>query len=92
MKRGGFGIWRSQGGNHGSWNGDYWVKVYRGALGRILCTQDTDSVRFAAEGIPHTGIVVGRPEQHHLGAWVNFLELMDAVLNEAGIRGRIESP
>lgn len=60
------------------------------ALGRVLCTQDTDFVRLAAAGISHAGIVLGHPEHHHIGAWVNFLELLAAVVDAAEMRDRVE--
>lgn len=60
------------------------------ALGRVLCTFDTDFIRLALAGTPHAGIVLGHPEQHHIGSWVTFLELMDAVVSSEEMRNRVK--
>lgn len=59
-------------------------------LGCVLCTYDTDFVGLALQGFSHAGIVVGHPERHYIGAWVTFLELMDAVLSDTDMVGRVE--
>lgn len=48
-------------------------------LGRVLCAFDTDFVDLAARGMNHAGIVIGQPEEHYIGEWVKWLELMHAV-------------
>ena len=60
------------------------------ALNRVLCTYDTDFIRLAVAGTPHAGIVLGHPEQHHIGPWVAFLELMDAIVSGEEMRNRVE--
>jgi predicted nuclease of predicted toxin-antitoxin system len=40
-------------------------------MGRVLCTYDTDYVALATKGIEHAGIVIGQPESHRVGEWVN---------------------
>jgi predicted nuclease of predicted toxin-antitoxin system len=48
-------------------------------MGHVLCTYDTDFIELARDGIEHAGIVLGQPEDHHIGEWVRWLELMHAV-------------
>ena len=43
------------------------------AMGRVLCTHDTDYIQLASSGRQHAGIVLGQQDQHHIGAWVTFL-------------------
>ena len=57
---------------------------------RVLCTFDTDFLKLALEGQSHAGIVLGQPELHYIGAWVNFLELLHAILSPEEMRDRIE--
>lgn len=57
---------------------------------RVLCTYDTDYVVLAAEGQEHTGIVIGQPELHYIGAWVKWLTLMHAVYDPETMRNRVE--
>jgi hypothetical protein len=57
---------------------------------RILCTYDTDFVALAAEGLEHTGIVIGQPESHYIGEWVKYLSLMHAVYSAEEMHNRIE--
>ena len=57
---------------------------------RVLCTYDTDYVQMAAEGVEHSGIVIGQPELHYIGEWVKWLELMHAVYVPEDMRNRVE--
>ncbi len=57
---------------------------------RVLCTFDTDFIRMAVEGQQHSGIVLGQPESHHIGAWVRHLELMHAVYESEDMTNHIE--
>ena len=42
-------------------------------MGRVFCTNDSDFIEIASEGIEHTGIVVGQQEKHFIGTWVKYL-------------------
>ena len=42
-------------------------------MGRVFCTNDSDLVEIASEGIAHAGIVFGQQEKHFIGTWVKFL-------------------
>lgn len=57
---------------------------------RVLCTFDTDYIQLAAEGIEHCGIVIGQPEDHHIGEWVKWLELMHAVYTPEEAKNLVE--
>ena len=59
-------------------------------MGRVLCTYDTDYVLLAAEGQAHSGIVLGQPELHCIGAWVKWLALMHAVYEPEDMQNRVE--
>ena len=41
--------------------------------GCVFCTNDSDLVELAAQGIEHRGIVFGQQEKHFIGTWVNYL-------------------
>jgi hypothetical protein len=59
-------------------------------MGYVLCTNDTDYVELAADGMQHTGIVIGQPEKHYIGDWVKWLELMHAVYSPDDMQNRVE--
>ena len=59
-------------------------------MNRVLCTYDTDYVVLATEGQTHTGIVIGQPELHYIGAWVKWLALMHAVYEPEDMHNRVE--
>lgn len=42
-------------------------------MGRVFCTNDSDLVDLASQGIEHVGIVFGQQEKHFIGTWVKFL-------------------
>lgn len=42
-------------------------------LGRVFCTNDSDLIELATEGVEHSGIVFGQQEKHFIGTWVRFL-------------------
>ncbi len=42
-------------------------------MGRVFCTNDSDLIEIASEGIEHKGIVFGQQEKHFIGTWVKFL-------------------
>jgi predicted nuclease of predicted toxin-antitoxin system len=48
-------------------------------MGYVLCTYDTDFIELVRNGFEHAGIVLGQPEDHHIGEWIRWLELMHAV-------------
>lgn len=56
----------------------------------VLCTNDSDFLNLATEGIEHYGIVFGQQEVHYIGDWVNWLALMHAVYGADELRNRIE--
>ena len=45
-------------------------------MGRVFCTNDSDLVDMASQGIEHRGIVFGQQEKHFIGAWVKFLHAL----------------
>jgi uncharacterized protein with PIN domain len=42
-------------------------------MGRVFCTNDSDLIEIASEGIKHKGIVFGQQEKHFIGTWVKYL-------------------
>ena len=42
-------------------------------MGRVFCTNDSDLIEIASEGIEHAGIVFGQQEKHFIGTWVKYL-------------------
>lgn len=42
-------------------------------MGQVLCTQDDDFLRMAAEGMEHAGIVFHRHHRANVGVWVRAL-------------------
>jgi len=45
-------------------------------MGRVFCTNDSDLVDMASQGIEHTGIIFGQQEKHFIGTWVKFLRAL----------------
>jgi hypothetical protein len=60
------------------------------ALGRVICTHDTDYVDLAAQGLEHSGIVIGSHVYHTIGDWVKFLELVHGVYEAEEMINRVE--
>lgn len=48
-------------------------------MGRVLCTHDSDFIELATGGMTHAGIVFGQQNNHYIGEWVKYLQLMHAV-------------
>ncbi len=59
-------------------------------LGCVLCTHDTDYVELAASGIEHAGIILGQQDEHSIGDWVRFLELVHGVYDSEDMRNLVE--
>jgi hypothetical protein len=60
------------------------------AMGRILCTHDSDYVELASSGHEHAGIVFGQQHKHTIGDWVLFLELIYPVYDADEMRNLVE--
>jgi hypothetical protein len=60
------------------------------ALGRVLCTHDSDYVELATSGVEHAGIVIGKQYKHSIGDWVNFLDLVHGVYKAEDMVNLIE--
>ncbi|SRR5258708_7230019 len=60
------------------------------APGYVLCTYDTDYYQLAISGAEHSGIIIGQPEKHKVGDWVNGLTLVHAIYTAEDIRNRVE--
>jgi len=60
------------------------------AMECVLCTYDFDFIELASQGIEHAGIVIGRMNDHYIGEWVRWLELMHTVYAPEDMRNRIE--
>ena len=45
-------------------------------MGRVFCTNDSDLVDMASQGVEHCGIVFGQQEKHFIGTWVKFLRTL----------------
>lgn len=56
----------------------------------VLCTHDSDYISMATDGVPHAGIVFGQQDQHSIGDWVKFLELVYAVYTAEEMQNRVE--
>ncbi|MBC8100193.1 MAG: DUF5615 family PIN-like protein [Armatimonadetes bacterium] len=59
-------------------------------MGRVLCTHDHDYIQLASTGINHSGIVFGQQDKHHIGTWVNALELMHAIYTADDLINTVE--
>lgn len=59
-------------------------------MGRVLCTQDDDFLRLAAEGFSHAGIVYAKQGRASIGAWVKFLQHLHQTKTAEDLRGRVE--
>lgn len=59
-------------------------------MGYVLCTNDSDFLHLAAEGVFHHGIVFGQQDIHYIGDWVNWLALMHAIYTAAEMENVIE--
>lgn len=59
-------------------------------LGRVLCTYDTDFYELAASGTDHAGIIIGQPDRHTIGDWVNGLTLVHAVYTTEDMINRVD--
>ena len=59
-------------------------------MDRVMCSNDPDFIELASEVIEHCGIVIGQQDVHHIGHWVQFLELMHAVYQPDEAIGRLE--
>ena len=54
-----------------------WFHLQRAsALGRVLCTQDTDLLKLSKIVDQHAGIIFGYETKHNVGEWVKFLRLV----------------
>lgn len=56
----------------------------------VLCTNDSDFLHLASEGVEHHGLVFGQQDTHYVGDWVNWLTLMHAVYTAGELQNRIE--
>ena len=63
--------------------------AYAHANGRVMVTQDTDFLRLAAEGAPHSGIVYA-PQQTPFGAIVRVLMMLYLMRAREEMIDRIE--
>jgi hypothetical protein len=59
-------------------------------MGYVLCTHDSDYVEMASTGIEHAGIIFGQQDQHGVGVWVKFLELVHTVYTDDEMKNRLE--
>lgn len=59
-------------------------------MGYVLCTNDTDYVELATQGIQHGGIIIGQQEKHRVGDWVKGLTLYHAVYTADDMINRLE--
>lgn len=59
------------------------------ALGRVLCTEDDDFLKLAATGIEHAGIIKGEQDDHSVGDWVKYLQLVYEVQSAEEMRNTI---
>lgn len=60
------------------------------ASGRVLCTHDSDFVKLASEGVNHAGIVFGQQDQHRIGEWVKYLELLHSIYSSGEMLNIVE--
>ena len=60
------------------------------AMGCVLCTQDDDYLRLAAQGIEHAGIVYSKMGRHEIGGWVKSLEIICMVYAADDMQNHIE--
>ncbi len=59
-------------------------------MGYVLCTQDTDYLIMASQGITHAGIVFGTQDSNSIGDWVNGLELICTVYTSEEMQNHVE--
>lgn len=58
--------------------------------GMVLITQDSDFLKFHAQGIDHAGIIYFRQGTHSIGKVVAFLTLVHQILDAAEIHGKVQ--
>ena len=59
-------------------------------MNRVMCSNDPHFIELAREGIEHCGIVISEQDVHHIGAWVEYLELMNAVYEAEEVVNHLE--
>ncbi len=60
------------------------------AMGRVICTEDDDSLALASAGAEHAGIIKGRQNDHAIGDWVKFLRFVHSVCAADEMRNNVE--
>ncbi len=48
-------------------------------MGRVVCVEDDDFLKLAAQVKEHAGIIKGVQNRHSIGDWVRYLRLVHAV-------------
>ena len=59
------------------------------AMGRVLCTYDSDFLRLAHEGAEHAGIIFAHQQKGSIGGWVREIRALHAQLSAEGIAGQV---
>lgn len=59
------------------------------AMGRVLCTYDSDFLRLAVEGIEHAGIIFARQQKASIGGWVREIRALHVRLTAEAVSGRV---
>lgn len=59
-------------------------------MGRVICTQDQDFLRLAAQGIEHAGIAFALQARTSIGDWVRGLVRLHAEATAESIRNTVK--
>ena len=58
-------------------------------MGRVVCTEDKDFLKLAAQGLEHAGIIRGEQDRHSIGDWFKFLGFVHAVCTAEELRNDV---
>jgi hypothetical protein len=59
------------------------------AMGRVLCTYDSDFLRLAHSGIEHAGIVFAPMQKASIGGWIREIRAIHSRLSAEDVTGQV---
>lgn len=58
-------------------------------MGRVVCTEDDDFLKLAAQGKTHAGIIWGEQNKRSIGDWVKYLGFIHALCDADELRNEV---
>ncbi len=58
-------------------------------MGRVVCVEDDDFLKLAAQVREHAGIIKGVQNRHSIGDWVRFLRFVHVVSDADEMRNKV---